>query len=125
MKSFLMTTVLLMFCGTTMAAELVYEGTWVTTNRKLDGTMTCVVTDKGKDKWHGKFYGIWQGVKFSYDVDWTGTPDKMVGKAVIDGANYEWTGEIVTETPGTFTGKFTGDRYTGSFDLKQKVYKKK
>jgi hypothetical protein len=125
MKTILMTIVLMLCCGTAMAAELVYEGTWLTTNRKLDGTMTCVVTDKGKDKWQGRFYGIWQGVKFDYKVDWSGPPEKMIGKAMIDGANYEWTGEMTPETPGTFKGKFTGDRYTGSFDLKQKVYKKK
>lgn len=124
MKFLTVMTVLFMFCGNLVAEDLVYEGKWVTTNRKLDGTMTCVVKDKGKDKWHGKFYGVWQGVEFSYDVDWTGTPDNLVGKAVIDGANYEWTGKMTTVTPGTFSGKFTGDRYTGSFDLKQKVKKK-
>lgn len=114
--------ILCLWCGTASAADLVYEGTWNTTaNRKLDGRMTCIVTDKGKDKWQGRFYGIWQGVKFDYNVDWTGPPDKMTGKATIDGAHYDWKGTLSTESPGTFKGTFTGDRYDGSFDLKQKV----
>ena len=43
-----------------ITAETVFEGDWQTTNRKLDGKMTCVVTDLGSEKWRGRFYGIWQ-----------------------------------------------------------------
>lgn len=104
-----------------MADDLTYSGTWVTTkNRQLDGTMTCVATDMGQDKWKGHFYGEWQGRKFSYNVEFTGTPDKLVGKAVIDGADYDWTGVMDAQLPGSFKGTFTGSRYTGSFDLKEK-----
>ncbi len=119
---FLASLMLLLCCGWAMADDLKYEGTWVTVkNRKLNGDMTCVVTENGKDKWKGHFYGTWEGRKFSYNVDFTGPPDKLVGKAVIDGADYDWTGEIGAQSPGWFKGSFTGNRYTGSFDLKQKT----
>lgn len=114
----------LILSGTVVAQDLIYEGTWVTTkNRKLDGTMTCVVIDNGKDTWHGRFFGVWQGVKFSYDVDWSGPPEKLVGKATIDGAKYDWTGTVTPGSPGQFKGTFDSGRYTGSFDLKQKIPK--
>jgi len=97
-------------------AERVYEGTWVTTNRRLDGTMTCVVTDLGDNQWRGHFSGVWQGVHFTYKVDFNGPPDNLRGRAVIDGADYEWTGEMGKD----FKATFTGNRYLGSFRLKQK-----
>lgn len=103
------------------AKELVYQGTWVTTNRKLDGTMTCVVTDLGDNKWRGHFFGTWEGVRFSYEVNFSGPPEKLRGQAIIDGADYEWTGEMSNESPGWFKGKFWGNRYVGGFTLKQKV----
>lgn len=40
---------------TAVADDSIYEGVWHTTNRKLDGTMTCVVTDLGLEKWRGRF----------------------------------------------------------------------
>lgn len=92
-----------------------YEGTWVTTNVPLRGRMISDVT-MVSGKWRGRFYGVWQGRNFDYNVDWDGTPDRLVGKAVIDGAKYDWTGSI---TPNSFKGTFTGNRYTGSFDLKR------
>lgn len=101
------------------AKNLVYEGTWVTTNRKLDGTMIAEVTDLGGNKWKGRFYGVWQGVKFDYKVEFSGPPDKLVGKARVDGADYDWKGEMGRESPGFFKGTFDGNRYLGSFNLKQ------
>ncbi len=98
-------------------ADPVYEGTWLTTNRKLDGTLTCVVSDLGKNQWRGHFSGAWQGTPFSYTVNFIGPPEKLHGTAVIDGASYEWTG---TMTPGRFKASFTGNRYLGSFDMKRK-----
>ena len=53
----------------------------------------------------------------SYRVDFTGPPEKLKGRAVIDGADYEWTGQM---KDGRFKGKFGGNRYLGSFDLKKK-----
>lgn len=100
--------------------DLVYEGTWKTTNRKLDGTMIAEVTDLGGGKWKGRFYGVWQGVKFDYKVEFSGPPDKLTGKARIDGADYNWKGSMGTESPGFFKGTFDGSRYIGSFDLKTK-----
>ncbi|MBY0524250.1 MAG: hypothetical protein K2R98_12670 [Gemmataceae bacterium] len=94
-----------------------YEGTWLTTNRKLDGTMTCVVTDLGENQWRGKFSGVWEGASFSYTVRFSGPPQKLHGTAVIDGASYEWTGAMEKDR---FWGTFGGNRYAGSFDLKLK-----
>jgi hypothetical protein len=103
-----------------VAEDYVYEGTWNTTNRKLDGRMTCVVTDLGEEKWAGRFYGVWQGVAFDYPVTFQGPADKLRGTAVIDGASYNWTGEITTEPPMSFEGKFGGSRYAGYFKLREK-----
>jgi hypothetical protein len=94
-----------------------YEGTWHTTNRKLDGTMTCAVTDLGGEKWQGRFYGVWQGVAFDYVVTFTGPRSALRGKAQIDGADYTWTGDL---TSTAFKGTFGGNRYAGSFDLARK-----
>ena len=97
--------------------DRVYEGTWVTTNRRLEGTLTCVVTDLGGEQWRGRFSGAWQRVSFAYTVDFTGPPEKLRGKAVIDGADYDWTGDLGGHE---FKGRFTGNRYHGSFRLKEK-----
>jgi hypothetical protein len=109
----------LLASGTASAKDLVYEGTWVTTNRRLDGTLTCVVTDLGDNNWRGHFSGAWHGREFSYTVKFSGPPDRLHGQAVIDGADYEWTGAM-KGAPGTFKGKFTGSRYTGYFTLRRK-----
>jgi hypothetical protein len=111
---------LLVLPATASAKDLVYEGTWVTTNRKLDGPITCAVTDLGDNQWRGHFYGVWQGVQFSYLVDFSGPPEKLRGRAVIDGTDYEWVGTIGTASAGSFRGQFWRSRYIGSFTLKQK-----
>jgi hypothetical protein len=121
MRNSLACAVLVLSCGVAGAKDLVFVGTWVTTNRPLDGAMTCVVTDLGDHRWRGHFYGAWQGREFSYRVDFSGPPDKLRGRATIDGAAYEWTGEMGTGTPGWFKGQFTSNRYEGSFNLKQKT----
>jgi len=120
MGNMLIGVLLLVASETANARDLVYEGTWVTTNRKLDGTMTCIVTDLGDNQWRGHFSGVWEGVSFSYKVDFSGPPEKLRGQAMIDGAFYEWTGEMDKESSGWFKGKFSGSRYIGSFRLKQK-----
>ncbi|HYT95213.1 MAG TPA: hypothetical protein VEL76_41230 [Gemmataceae bacterium] len=101
--------------------NLVYEGTWVTTNRKLDGPLICVVTDLGNNQWRGHFSGVWEGVEFSYTVTFRGPPDKLSGEARIDGADYQWTGTMSQESSGWFKGTFGGNRYLGSFALQRKV----
>jgi hypothetical protein len=106
-------------CSVT-AQDGVYVGTWNTTNRKLDGPMTCVVRDLGDEKWQGRFYGVWQGVPFDYTVPFTGQPSDLRGTATIDGASYTWTGSITHGTPGVFKASFGGSRYLGSFELKEK-----
>lgn len=110
--------------------ERVFEGPWKTTNRKLDGIMTAVVKDLGNDKFQGRFYGVWQGVPFDYTVKFDGPPEKLTGTAVIDHADYNWTGSIdekpvkaSADARATFKGKFGGSRYTGYFDLKEKSAK--
>jgi hypothetical protein len=105
----------LSFDSDTNAADRVYQGTWNTTNRKLDGTMTCVVSEMGVQKWKGRFYGVWQGVPFDYTVNFAGTPDQLRGVATIDGAHYDWQGALTDDS--RFTGRFGGTRYTGYFDL--------
>jgi len=93
----------------------------MTTNRRLDGTMTCVVTKLGDQQWRGHFYGVWQEVPFSYEGTFRGPVEKLTGNAVIDGAEYAWTGMMGgNETSGWFKGAFGGDRYIGHFDLKRK-----
>ena len=103
-----------------LAVDRVYEGQWHTTNRKLDGTMTCVVTDLGQENWQGRFYGVWQGVPFDYTVKFSGPPNQLHGAAVIDGADYSWTGELGRDSQGWFKGAFGGNRYTGHCDLKER-----
>ncbi len=98
-------------------AEVIYEGTWRTTNRKLDGAMTCVVTPLPQQKWRGHFYGVWQGVKFDYTETFEGPANALQGKATIDGAAYEWKGALNQKQ---FKANFSGDRYIGSFDLARK-----
>ena len=82
--------------------------------------MRCVVTDLGNNKWRGRFYGSWQGQKFSYRVNFSGPPNRLRGRASIDGAEYEWTGKMSKGANGSFKGKFGGSRYTGHFSLKRK-----
>lgn len=120
MRSFLIGMLLLASSATLSARDRVYEGTWVTTNRPLDGTLTCLVSDLGNNQWRGHFTGTWGSQTFSYTVQFNGPPEKLRGQAVIDGADYEWTGEMSKGSPGWFKGKFGGNRYQGSFSLKEK-----
>ena len=105
---------------TAAADDSIYEGVWHTTNRKLDGPMTCVVTDLGSEKWRGRFYGVWQGVAFDHTVVFSGPPSDLRGTAQIDGADYTWKGRLGKDESGTFTGNFGGSRYEGYFDLRKK-----
>jgi len=124
MKKLLCLAVLLFCSAPAMAADFVYEGQWKTTGRrKLDGIMTAEVDMVGKEKWKARFYGVWQGVDYDYTVNFTGPADNLKGTAVIDGADYQWTGKIDQESPGWFSGDFTGSRYDGWFKLKQKTPK--
>jgi hypothetical protein len=108
----------LLFLCSECRAEYVYSGTWVTVkNRKLNGTMDCVLTRVDKEKWKGKFSGVYGGSPFSYSVDWIGKPDRLSGQSRIDGVEYEWTGKI---TKSVFEGNFKSRRYDGSFNLKTK-----
>ncbi len=108
-------------CLAASGQEVVYEGPWHTTNRKLDGIMTCVVTEVGDQQWRGRFFGVWQGVNFDYTVPFEGPPSDLKGKAQIDGADYVWKGQLSEGTGGSFQGTFGGTRYTGNFDLKEKA----
>jgi hypothetical protein len=118
MRSILAGLLVLASFSTASGDELVYEGRWVATNRPIDGAMTAVVTKLGSNRWHGHFYGVYNGVPYSYEVDFTGTPDRLRGTAVVDDANYVWSGEI---TQQSFEGSFGGDRYRGTFNLKRKT----
>jgi hypothetical protein len=113
----LVIAIVLVGCSGVSAEQFIYEGSWKTTNRKLDGTMTCVITPVASEKWKGRFYGRWQGVDFDYTVDIIGPADKLRGTATIDGAAYEWKGWMKDDK---FKANFGGDRYTGSFELQKK-----
>jgi len=106
------------------AQEMVFEGPWRTTNRKLDGKMTCVVTKVGVEKWRGRFQGIWNGVAFDHTVDFSGPTSNLRGQATIDGANYTWSGAIDEQGPRRFRGTFGGSRYEGLFELTQSIRSK-
>lgn len=93
-----------------------YEGSWHTTNRKLDGSMQCEVKQVADEVWQGRFSGAWQGVPFDYTVSFTGPAADVRGTATIDGATYAWTG---TMAESTFKGRFTGSRYAGHFELEE------
>lgn len=101
------------------AEERVFVGPWKTTNRKLDGIMTAVIKPLGPDQWQGRFHGVWQGVPFDYTVTFDGPESSLKGKAVIDHADYTWTGSIKDGSPAVLKGTFGGSRYTGHFALKE------
>ena len=103
---------------TAKGEDRIFEGPWRTTNRRLDGIMTCVLKDLGDDKWQGRFYGVWQGVPFDYTVKFVGSPAQFKGTAVIDHADYVWSGSI--DDSSVFKGSFGGSRYTGFFELNEK-----
>ena len=91
-----------------------------------------------KDKWKGRFWGVWQHVPFDYTVEFgpnksskrsdepTNPGEKhgqltadtlgiaVAGKATIDGASYDWTGTLA---PNEFDIQFTGSRYEGHLEL--------
>jgi hypothetical protein len=98
------------------AEDYVFTGPWKTTNRKLEGTMTAVITPLANREWKGRFFGTWQGVDFDYKVKFQGPPDHLHGIATIDGAEYEWRGRINGEL---LRANFGGDRYEGNFELKR------
>jgi hypothetical protein len=100
-------------------SETTFRGPWHTTNRKLDGVMTCTVTRVAEQEWRGRFFGSWNGVAFDHTVAFTGPPEAFSGTAIIDGAHYDWTGEISVSMPRHFKGSFGGDRYAGWFDLQE------
>ena len=111
----------LLLCGSAVGENpTTFEGPWRTTNRRLDGIMKCVVTPVGREKWQGRFYGVWQGTPFDYTVNFSGPPSKLRGTATIDGADYSWTGVMSEESPRSFQGTFGGSRYMGSFEMKER-----
>lgn len=118
-----------------------YSGTWVTTsNKKLNGTAKCEVKQLSKDHWRGRFWGMWERVPFDYTVEFAGDNFKngpqgkressgendslidnaakhpVAGTATIDGAHYDWTGNL---TANEFNIRFAGSRYEGYLELKR------
>lgn len=94
-----------------------FKGSWNTTKGKiLDGIMTCNVNTVDQKTWQGTFFGTWNGVDFSYDVNWSGPMERLTGQAVVDGVNYQWQGSI--DNNGNFKGTFESPRYDGYFNLK-------
>jgi hypothetical protein len=122
-----------------------YSGPWVTTkSKKLDGTTNAEIKQLTKDRWQGRFWGVWQQVPFDYTVEFDrvklppveleatrGGNTKKVsftqehshqqfasipvcGKAMIDGASYEWAGTLSRKQ---FNIEFSGSRYEGHLEL--------
>ncbi len=120
MRSILIGLIVLASYPVANAEDMVYEGTWVTSNRPLDGRLACVVIDLGGNRWRGHFSGDWNGAQFQYTVHFSGLPERLQGTAVIDGANYQWTGAMSKQPSGPFRGTFGGDRYEGTFNLRRK-----
>jgi hypothetical protein len=123
LRTFLSLAIALWCSSSLLAEDFVFEGPWHTTNRRLDGIMTCEVREVSPEKWRGRFYGVWQGVAFDYTVAFSGPPTDLRGTASIDGADYTWKGKFEGEKPGftAFKGVFGGTRYTGHFEMKPKV----
>ncbi len=116
-----------------------YSGTWLTTkSKKLDGTANCEIKQLARDRWQGRFWGMWQHVPFDYTVEFgratpgengdiaakemerniryiANIPETLVaGKATIDGTRYDWTGKLDQDH---FNIRFTGSRYDGHLEL--------
>lgn len=121
------------------AKAVYYQGPWITTNRKLDGTINCEVKQLSPELWQGRFWGTWQHVPMDYTVQFgrdSTTAAKnggrivkisetqftdavpVAGKATIDGAHYDWVGTL---SPEEFDIQFTGSRYQGHLELKRSV----
>jgi hypothetical protein len=118
-----------------------YEGAWVTAKtRKLNGTASCEVKQLSNGRWQGRFSGQWQQMPFEYTVQFSADngakqtrlvvadanagklgPIPVIGKATIDGARYEFVGELSARE---FTIQFTGDRYEGAVLLNRVQDKK-
>jgi hypothetical protein len=112
--------VLFLLCASTASArDYIYHGTWVTTNRPLNGTMTCVLTPTAKHQYKGRFYGVWMGEYFDYTVNFSGPINNLKGSVpperAISGGIYEWAGWV---TKDQMRANFAGTYY-GSFDLKR------
>lgn len=134
LRKLLFVLLVLSSCG--FAAAQKFEGPWITPSYR--GILKCDLTDLGKDKkgvqrWKGRFYGYWQGINYSYNVQWTGPANKMKGTATIDGRPYTWTGKILkkkTKSRGTveeFTGEFRSAlrSHTGTFKMSRTIKKPK
>jgi hypothetical protein len=114
-----------------------YQGKWVTTwHKNLDGTTNCEIKQLTNDRWQGRFWGEWQRVPFDYTVEFAKSKPKKLkspegarrahevfveGKAMIDGASYDWTGKLTVQN---FDIQFTGSRYNGSLKLSRVEDKK-
>lgn len=114
MKYFIAILIVL-FASFAQAADYVFHGSWKADNRPIDGPMSCDFTTLGNNKYKAKFYGVWQGVPFEYNVTFSGPPDKLKGTATVDHVPYTWTGSADAEN---FSGSYTSHRYQGSFAMK-------
>jgi len=89
-------------------------GDWKTYNPPLEGPMRAVVTRVSAEEWRATFDGVWEGQPYIYTVEFTGPPNDLRGRATINGAKYRWRATIDKKK---FRANFTGNRYTGRFDL--------
>jgi hypothetical protein len=124
-----------------------YYGPWVTLkNKKLDGTCNADIKQLARDRWEGRFWGVWMQVPFDYTVEFDRVktpphvletaevvkpkkvshstesgPVHVVGKAMIDGASYDWAGTLSFKQ---FDIQFTGSRYEGHMEMARVPEKK-
>lgn len=113
---YLIALLVVLFCSVAQAEDYFFQGSWRADNRPIDGPMSCDFKTLGNNKYKAKFYGIWQGVPFEYNVTFSGTPDKLKGTATVDHVPYTWEGSADTDN---FRGSYTSYRYHGSFTLKK------
>jgi hypothetical protein len=100
-----------------LSVKHAFAGSWVDTGLPTDGPMSAGVEELGNDKWRARFTGIWEGRKFDYVVDFTGTRDNLGGQAKVNAAKYVWKGKITDEG---FNGGYSSNRgHFGTWKMKR------
>lgn len=94
-----------------------YSGGWVDTGLPTDGPMSAGVEELGEGRWRARFTGIWEGSKFDYVVDFTGTRDALKGEARVNAAKYVWAGRL---SDAEFVGSYRSNRgHDGTWRMKR------
>ncbi|MDP6356230.1 MAG: hypothetical protein QF473_14060 [Planctomycetota bacterium] len=121
MKIICLSIVAVLFFPCTLFGQgLSWDGTWVSVQRKENGTVTCALKKRGS-KWTAHFDGLKKGNDFSFKVPCVltkkGKEYSFEGDTKIGGDRYELTGSFSQEA---FNAKYeskSGDK--GSIKLKR------